>query len=223
MLAGQLRVEAVARQVFGPKVLVALTQNRSTMISYSLRQGVLHLRLHRVFASASEEVLRAVAAFVSGKTTARQSALIDAWIEKHRHLIRTSELIKPQPYGEYHNLQALRDDLNRRYFQGTMTARITWSKALRGRKRHSIRMGSYCEEQNLIRIHPALDQAFVPAYFVQSVVFHEMLHELHGAEEERDGRRAVHTPEFLEDEQRYENFGRAKRWEQKNLHRLLRY
>ncbi len=89
-------------------------------------------------------------------------------------------------------------------------------------RRHSIRMGSYCDEQGLIQIHPALDQPFVPEYFVGSVVFHEMLHELHGVEE-KDGRRCVHTPAFQKDERRFHEFERAAKWEQKHLSKLLRY
>jgi hypothetical protein len=86
-----------------------------------------------------------------------------------------------------------------------------------------MRLGSYNESENVIRMHPALDQAFVPRYFVASVVFHEMLHEMHGAEEISEGRRAVHTPAFLADEQRFRDYARARAWENKHIKRLLRY
>jgi hypothetical protein len=63
----------------------------------------------------------------------------------------------------------------------------------------------------------------VPECFVESVVFHEMLHEMHGVVEVEEGRRCVHTPEFLEDERRYTRYDEARRWEKKNLSKLLRY
>lgn len=224
-IRGQVRVERVLREKLGPKVIVKLTSNRSTMISFKERRGVLYLRLHAIFADAELDVLNAVGSFVRNRASARQAGLIDDWIEANRHLIKRPKEDDPPvlPRGEIHDLQAIFDDLNRRYFENRIQARITWTRALRGQKRNSIRMGSYCDEQRLIRIHPALDQEFVPKYFVASVVFHEMLHEIHGAEETEGGKRCIHTPAFLADEQTFEDYERARRWELRYLHRLLRY
>lgn len=223
---GQERVELLLRRHLGPRVIVALTSNRSTMISYNRRRNVLYVRIHAIFADAPEAILQAVAAFIArGSATSRQGRLIDDWIELHRHRVRKvdpADLVL-QPIGEVHDLEASFERLNREHFGGTIQAKITWSKAARNQRRSSIRMGSYCDEQRLIRIHPALDQAFVPAYFVESVIFHEMLHELHGVEERKDGRRCIHSPEFLEDERRYPLHEDSRRWEHKHLHKLLRY
>jgi hypothetical protein len=81
-------------------------------------------------------------------------------------------------------------------------------------------MGSYSAEARVIRIHPALDQAEVPRYFVEWIVFHEMLHDIYRIRR-RGGRRCVHTPEFLEHERRFHAFRRAQRWENENLDLLL--
>ena len=59
-------------------------------------------------------------------------------------------------------------------------------------------------------------------YFVAWIVFHEMLHHVHRARRGPDGRRCVHTPEFLEHERRFYAFERAQRWENENLDLLLR-
>ena len=83
-------------------------------------------------------------------------------------------------------------------------------------------MGSYSSDSKVIRIHPALDQSRVPRYFVEWIVFHEMLHHVHRARRGPDGRRCVHTPEFLEHERRFYAFERAQRWENENLDLLLR-
>ena len=221
---GQVRVENFLRRVLGPKILVALTDNRTTMISYSVRRGVTYLRLHAIFADAPEPVLTAIARFVKAPRPGPETEhIIDQWIETHRHLVRRSDRsVRMLPRGEVHNLQKILSRLNLEYFDGCVTARITWSVAARGRKRASIRMGSYSPDEGLIRIHPALDQDYVPEYFVASVVFHEMLHELHGASPE-DGHRRVHTPAFRRDEARFRDYGRARTWETRNLHRLLRY
>jgi hypothetical protein len=218
-------VEGFLRKLLGPKVLVQLTENRSTMISCSVKRGVVYVRLHAIFADAPEHVLGAVARFVGEKKPDAKTAwLIDQWIETHRHLVKRPRVSRPVlPRGEVHDLQKIFDELNAEYFRGRVDARITWSVAARKQKRSSIRLGSYSEEERLIRIHPALDQGFVPEFFVASVVFHEMLHQLHGAHEGADGSRRVHTPAFRRDEARFVDFERARRWEAANIRRLLRY
>jgi hypothetical protein len=224
-IRGQERVEQALRHRLGPKVLVQLTQNRTTMVSFRRRRGVLYVRLHALFAHATEPVFEALAEYVSHPEPSEEvTRRMDAFLERHRDLVDQNriERLVPQPEGAHHDLQRLFDHLNATYFEGRITARITWTRAARG-KRATMRLGSYSEEENLIRIHPALDRAFVPEYFVASVVFHEMLHELHGAEELEDGRRAVHPPAFLEDERRFADYVKAKRWEQKHIRRLLRY
>ncbi len=224
-IRGQVRVERVLRDRIGPKVIVTLTDNRSTMISFKERRGVLYVRLHAIFADADNDVLVSVSSFVRGRASKRQARMIDEWIEANRHLIKRSRDDDPPllPRGECYDLQMIFDDLNECYFDTKIAARITWTRALKNQRRSSIRMGSYCDEQKLIRIHPALDQPFVPEYFVASVVFHEMLHEVHGVEQTEGGRRCVHTPAFLVDERRFEHYEKAKRWELRHIHKLLKY
>jgi hypothetical protein len=196
------------------------------MISFNRRRGVLYVRAHAIFADAEDAVLRAMASFVSeGRASSGEARLIDDYIEAHRHRIRkpAEQDLVVQPFGEVHDLMASLARLNGQFFNDGIKAAITWSKAARNQRRTSIRMGSYCEEQRLIRIHPALDQAFVPLYFVESVVFHEMLHEQHGVDSGKDGRRCVHSAEFLADEERFPEHAAARRWERKHLHKLLRY
>jgi predicted SprT family Zn-dependent metalloprotease len=81
-------------------------------------------------------------------------------------------------------------------------------------------MGSYSVEDKLIRIHPALDRSFVPRYFIESVVYHEMLHHIHPIPV-KGGRRQFHTAEFKEQEKRFHQYQKAKRWERANIDRLL--
>jgi hypothetical protein len=75
-------------------------------------------------------------------------------------------------------------------------------------------------EEALIRIHPVLDAADVPRFFVEWIVYHEMLHEIHDMPVV-DGRRVYHTREFREAESRFEHYADAVLWERSNVHRLL--
>jgi len=83
-------------------------------------------------------------------------------------------------------------------------------------------MGVYFHDQKVIRIHPALDDARVPRYFVEMVVFHEMLHQIHPPAVDAVGRRIVHGPDFRAAERRFPGYLRARAWEKAHLHLLLR-
>ena len=72
-----------------------------------------------------------------------------------------------------------------------------------------------------MRVHPALDQAWVPRFFVRFIVFHEMLHHVEPAHEGR-GRTQFHTKTFRARERAFHDHDRALAWERAHLGRLLR-
>lgn len=210
------------------RVHVELHDNTHTMLTYVRHRGAWQMRLHHMFVAAPDEILAALSAFV--KTGDPQaSATLDAFIERNKIFIRRvppSELrrrLRIMTEGEHHDLKEIFEDLNRRYFRNRINATITYGPAPRVRgPRRSIKMGSYSADSKVIRIHPALDQPRVPRYFVEWIVFHEMLHHIYKAKRRPDGRRCVHTPEFLAHERRFYAFERAQRWEEQNLDLLLR-
>jgi predicted metal-dependent hydrolase len=83
-------------------------------------------------------------------------------------------------------------------------------------------MGVYFHDQKVIRIHTALDDARVPRYFVEMVVFHEMLHQIHPPALDETGRRIVHGPGFRAAERDFPGYQRSRAWEKAHLHLLLR-
>lgn len=212
----------------GEPVSVSITDNRRTMVSHSRRSGVLSLRIHHMFLEADEFTLRAVARYITKSRDRSASAVLGQYIEAHRQRIATPRktTAKLRTTGTHFDLGELFDDVNRRYFQGLVDARITWGKdpgkpTKRRRRSRSIKLGSYCSDQKLIRIHPALDRDFVPRYFVEYVVFHEMLHHVVPMPV-REGRRVCHSREFRARERTFEHFALAERWEKQHVARLLR-
>jgi hypothetical protein len=211
------------------RVSVEVHDNTHTMVTFRRVKGKWHLRLHHMFLASPEEVLVALAEFVRGGDAA-SSAALDRYIERNRALIRKIPLatlrkrLRLDPVGRHHDLNRIFETLNARYFRrNRITATITYGPAPRSRApRKSIKMGSYSADSKVIRIHPALDQRKVPRYFVEWIVFHEMLHHIYRARRSESGRRCVHTPEFLEHERRFHAFKRAQRWEDENLDFLLR-
>ncbi|MEO7318867.1 MAG: hypothetical protein ABIZ56_07760 [Chthoniobacteraceae bacterium] len=125
--------------------------------------------------------------------------------------------------GRVHHLRAIFDKLNAKYFRKRLKDyTIVWGRKRKTRPRDEIVFGSIQEEDRVIRIHPLLDRAIVPAWFVEYVVYHEMCHAVVPDRYDSAGRRVIHHAKFYERERRFHWFRRAKAWEDENLGRFLR-
>lgn len=217
----EVRLDAYLR---GGRARVVLTDNLRTMVSIRRGQGVITFRVHHMFCEAPARVVRALARYAE-RSDREASRILQAYVEANDCRIRAPDAARRSvpcdTAGRYHDLQEIFDDLNRRYFAGRIRATITWGRRMkRRRKRRSIKLGSYDFEQRLIRIHPILDAADVPRFYVAWVVYHEMLHEVCDIPI-KDGRRVYHTPEFRRAEAAFEDYARAVMWERANVSKLL--
>jgi len=207
----------------GQPVRLVVTDNRSTMLSAKPKGGRLEVRLHHMFLTADEDILSAVGDYLAGGGKAA-AAVIDRFIEQHR--ARFVAASRPQSAlraeGHHHDLRAIAAELGRRHFGGRVEVRITWGKRVQPKRgQRSLQLGTYLPEERLIRIHPVLDQSWVPSYFVEAVVFHEMLHHDMPAVVQ-NGRRHYHTSAFRKRERSFEYHAAAEQWQKDNLWRLLR-
>lgn len=209
-----------------PKVSLRVTDNVHTMLSFKRRAGHLEVRLHHMFLAAPDPVIDALARYIRG-VDPTASTVLDRFIRRHRWLIRRVPphvrrmRVPIRPRGRHHDLKEIFAGLERELVGARVDCAITWGPAPAVRlPRSSIKLGSYSADSRLIRIHPALDQAFVPRFFVEWIVFHEMLHHVHGISR-RGGKRCVHTEAFAADERRFPDYERARAWERTHLDRLL--
>jgi hypothetical protein len=124
--------------------------------------------------------------------------------------------------GTVHDLSAIYEDVNDRFFGGRLRVPITWGRGVGRARRGGLTFGSYDPVLDLIRIHPVLDRPGVPRFFVESVVHHEMLHHHMGGVPDRAGRTIYHTRAFREAEARFPRHREALAWEKENLPELLR-
>lgn len=225
----------------GKVVILSITDNRHSIISHSMRSGILHARIHHMFLDAPSRVVNALVRYVTNGDR-RSSILVGNYIEANgaRLARRRPRAIPLVAKGWHHDLLAIFNDLNARYFDGACHALITWGKKQPRRSeapRKAIKLGSYSNLERLIRIHPALDRKWVPRYFVAYVVYHEMLHHMIPAARGsmRPGsaanlamsrgeaaRRVLHPPELLERERLFRKYERALDWEKRHITRLLR-
>lgn len=223
--AEALHHELMART--GMRLRLRITNNSSTIMSVKHEVAGIAARvsLHYMFLEAPSDVKAALVQWIKHPRANRNGELLDAFIRQRRGLIRPT---RPRPVrvctrGVHHNLAELFAEVNRVHFNDAVTARITWGNMPKAARRRSIRFGTHCIRLNLIRIHPLLDQAFVPRYFVRYIVFHEMLHAHLGVSETPSGRRSIHPPRFKGIEKAYPDYARAVAWieDSKNLRRLL--
>lgn len=111
-----------------------------------------------------------------------------------------------------HDLERLAQEVHSEYFRRHERISIRWGQQIQRERRRSIRLGSYNHQTAEIRIHPLLDSALVPAFFVQSIIYHEYLHHVLGPR---------HNNRFHEREKRFGYYSAAKQWLRRNLTLLL--
>jgi hypothetical protein len=207
----------------GRELKLVLTDNRSVLLSFRREDGVVHLRLHHMFLHAPAGVVRAL-----GKKLRRRGRASDGEVRRfmNANLHRVKQQQRTMPplvtKGEAYDLTTVYADINHRFFHGTMSVPITWGRGVGRARRGGLTFGSYDPVLGLIRIHPVLDRTDVPRYFLESVVYHEMLHHHMGGVPDRAGRTVYHTRAFRQAEARFPKYREALAWEKANLPKLLR-
>ena len=216
-------LEAAILREAGRPLRLTLTQNRSVLLSFRRKGGTIVLRLHRMFLHAPMAVIRAVA-----RSLKRTSRSADGEVRRfmNENLHRVRRVPRPLPplvtRGRVHDLTTVFERLNGRFFQGKLEVPLTWGRGSGRARRGGLTFGSYDPVLALIRIHPVLDRREVPVYFLESVVYHEMLHHHLGGIPDRAGRTVYHSRIFREAEARYPWHRQALAWEKENLPHLLR-
>jgi hypothetical protein len=128
-----------------------------------------------------------------------------------------------QHEGKYFDLRANFDRLNERYFGGKLRGyKVVWGRKRKRRPKEYFIFGTIQEEDRIIRINPALDQPFVPSWFLRYILYHEMLHAVVPDEPGANGRRCVHTEKFYDRERKFPRYRSARKWEEENLAKFLR-
>ncbi len=204
-------------------VRLTVTENRSVLLSFRRADGQVLVRLHRMFLHAPINVVRAVA-----RGFARRSRKADGTVRRfmNENLHRVQKVTRQLPplvtAGRVHDLNRVFDRLNRKFFRAGLQVPITWGRGSGRARRGGLTFGSYDPVLRLIRIHPVLDRSDVPLYFLESVVYHEMLHHHMGGVPDSAGRTVYHSRAFRVAEARYPAHRDALSWEKVNLPHLLR-
>lgn len=210
-LAHALGTQALGRWPAVRGARVRVHQNRHTLIKWAREGDQLRLDLHAAFLPFPDDVLAVVAS---------RDAL--AW-ERLSALPREGNAPRLEPSGQVYDLGELLPG-EQNLVQGLPPehVHVGWGRWPAKPPRRSLRLGS-CQAgpPRVIRVHPVLDHADVPEWFVGFVLFHELLH-LRYPPVAQGARRIVHPRSFQAAERRHPRYAEAMRWEESALGKLLR-
>ena len=218
-------LERVLREQLERPVRVLYGRARRTPVQAQVRDGVMVVRLNAMFADAPPDVQLALARWLrSGRRARRACSLLDEWIDDRLARLHSEE---PKPVtvetmGRTHDLGALAAGVVSEHFGlDSSPPPVTWGRRARSRSRHTLRLGSYDYQARVIRIHPVLDQPFVPAWFVKFVLFHELLHAALDDVPEPGTRKLHHGPEFRHRERAHPDYEHAIAWERRTVDLMI--
>jgi len=118
-----------------------------------------------------------------------------------------AEVMAENPQGKFYNLDELFDKVNHEYFLSTLAKpRLAWSRINTYRK-----LGHYESARDRVVISLTLDDAKIPEFVVEFVLYHELLHKYYGTEWVQ-GKRMVHTKEFRASESKFKFYHEVSRW-----------
>lgn len=193
---------------------LAWHENRSSYFSCRKERRSVHLRLHRLFAKAPSPVLEAVVGYALKGD--RQAGTI---VRQMAHLYFSQRRIAPEELesrGRVYDLVKIRDRIRKLYFPDVEVA-IGWSRHRRSGQFKCVTFGTYDRHRGQVRINPILDDQAVPLYFIEFIVYHEMLHAICPTRVDARGAIHCHTREFRFRESQFPEFKAAKEWEKKSL------
>jgi len=202
------------QKITSKPIQLTLTSNTVSMLSIREKESAVFIRLHKMFLNADSDVLEEIGAFINRKK--RPTPKIREFIHRNKARIEERKLraVHSKTQGRYYNLSEMFKAVNREYFSNSLSSVITWGSKSPRRAVRKRRLGSYQRDRDIIRINPVLDSKKVPCYFVEFIVYHEMLHAAL-AVESGNARQRVHSLEFKRRERLFKNYALALQWEER--------
>lgn len=200
-----------------PAIVVRFCRFANVNSFIRLSAGQLEVRIADVLEGAPAPIQEALAFILVGKLF--RKPISEAYANRYRLWLNRSDVRKQvslvrrvrgrklfnPPQGELHDLEAMFEDLNVRFFGGLMARpAIGWS-----RRQSRTMLGHYDPSHHAIVLSKSLDQPGVPKIAVEYVMYHEMLH-LRYPTQHKGTRRCVHTPEFKAAEKQFPGLVEAR-------------
>jgi hypothetical protein len=184
-----------------------------------VRSGRVYVRFSDICKNAPPDVMRALAFILVARLLGKRTPDVHDRVYRDYSLapevMRSADIARRRrgrkaissAQGDTYELDRMFTRLNRKYFRGELKKpTLTWSQ----RKTRTI-LGHHDRVYDTITISKTLDSPEVPEWFVEYILYHEMLHIKHAARI-INGRRYYHTAAFRQDERRFPQYEEAQRW-----------
>jgi len=209
-------LKASLQLLAGRPLSLIITDNTTSLLSVRKKAENMTVRLHKMFLHAGMDVCLEIADFIKkGRSNGQK---LRSFIRENTHLLKQKApvCVALRPAGKYYSLQAIFEAVNAEYFDGAVCAAITWGRSTSRQRARRKTLGSYNAATDTIRINPLLDKKTIPSYFVEFIVYHEMLHAWLGIKTS-NGRRSIHSREFTLHEKKFRHYEKAMAWEKKRF------
>ncbi|MEK6409576.1 MAG: SprT-like domain-containing protein [Acidobacteriota bacterium] len=223
-------LESVFEQALGallkkeprPKVEARFYPYAGLSSTIRLRQGRVLARVSDILVGSPREVLFALACILVAKLYRLKTSKAHERVYRehalHPPILDASQAarrrrgykITTSSLGKAYDLAEMFTQLNARYFDGRLERpTLSWSQRQTRRV-----LGHHDNVHRAIIISSTLDDAAIPRFVVEYVLYHEMLHVKHPARLV-SGRTIYHGRSFREDERLFERFDAALKWLEK--------
>lgn len=202
-----------------PHFIVELYPYANLAHTLRLRDDVARVRISDILRDAPVPVIEAAAAILLGQMYRRRipGEMRDLYRQfslahsTRRHIARVrlkrARRINHNPCGAAHDLAPMFAALNLEYFGGHLhRPRLGWSA-----RPWRSQFGCFDPSLDQIVMNNRLDRPDVPAYAVEFILYHEMLHVKHPLRAAACGLQA-HSPEFRSEEKRFAQYVRARKF-----------
>ncbi len=176
--------------------------------------------LNAAFADAPEDAVRGIAGILLARLhRVREEAIPEAWRKASRAFLAERPASATgrkhiEPVGAHRSLleSYLRVSLDMDLAL-PQVPRLSWSRTVAGH-----RFGHWDADHNVVVLSQILDDADVPEFVLDYVLYHELLHIVHPVRMGSGSRRIVHSAAFRRDERRYPRWREGEEW----IHKLAR-
>lgn len=174
-------------------------------------QNVTLVRINEGFLHADQSVWQAIIENSAIRTTKDNDILVRDYAASEDFSEVIFELesftagVATSSRGRIHNLEESFARVNAAYFNNQMPRPVlTWNRALTANK-----FGHYQASRDTVMLSVTLDDTRAPAFVLDFVMYHELLHKKHGIMTV-NGRRIAHSPAFRADEQKFTSHRKAE-------------
>ena len=183
----------------------------------SQQQGyIIKMVAHESFIYAPQDMLESLVQSLHHPKNSAHVARIRTYADsqefiRHARQLATSGLeTHSQSSGRHQNLRTIFERVNRCYFDNQLQMpQLSWSNSLTYRK-----YGHYQPSTDSLMLSVSLDDAKVPDYVLDFVMYHELLHK-HLGFYSRNGRRISHHAEFRKQETMFPQYEQAQKYLEK--------